>query len=192
MKTCSVFTFVLVLCLAACGPILPEGGATTAIVITSAASTVMPETPGPSPTEGPSPTPAPPTLIPTLPSASFSPTELKYKVLNQFPDFFFCDPDLYPIARGDERDLALARFPELQADQEEFQAILSHNSISATSAFTDAQKLLIYREHKKLNAVHFQLVGDTYQFQIQTGTEGGQGSLITGAIAGDGSVEIQK
>jgi hypothetical protein len=117
---------------------------------------------------------------------------LKYRVLDQFPDFFFCDPDYYPIAREDAMVLAQQRFPELQANQEEFQVILSHTGLAGSTSFTDDQKLLIYREHKKLNAIFFELVGDTYQFQIQTGTEGQQGSLITGMIDGSGSIEIVK
>ena len=92
----------------------------------------------------------------------------------------------------DETVLAQGRFAELQANQEEFQAILNHNGLSGTTTFTDEQKLLIYREHKKLNAIYFELAGDKYQFQIQTGTEGQQGSLITGTIDGNGSIEIQK
>jgi hypothetical protein len=31
-------------------------------------------------------------------------------VLDQFPDFFFCYPDFYPIAREDEMVLAQQRF----------------------------------------------------------------------------------
>jgi len=131
-------------------------------------------------------------LIPTLPSSTLSPTELKYRVLDEFPDFFFCDPDFYPIARGDELTRAQSRVPEIQADQEVFQAILSRNGLEGTTTFSDEQKLLIYRDYKKLNAIHFTLVEDTYQFQIQTGMEGQQGSSITGTIDGDGSIEVQQ
>jgi hypothetical protein len=183
---------VLALFLAACAPTAPVGGISTPIEVTAEMSTVVAETPGPPPTEGPSPTPVPATPIPTLPSASFSPTELKYKVLEQYPDFFFCDPDFYPIAREDEMVLAQQRFPELQANQEEIQAILSQNGLSETTTFTDDQKLLIYREHKKLNAIFFEVVGDRYQFQIQTGQEGQEGALITATIDGNGNIEIQK
>jgi hypothetical protein len=117
---------------------------------------------------------------------------LKYAVLEQFPDFFFCDRDFYPIARDDEMSLAQQRFPELQADQEEFQAILNHNNLSGTTSFTDEQKLLIYRDHKKLNALFFELAGDRYQFQIQTGLEGQQGQSIAGTIDANGSIEIRE
>jgi hypothetical protein len=117
---------------------------------------------------------------------------LKYRVLDQFPDFFYCDPDFYPIARGDEVVIAQQRFSEMQTNQEEFQAILAHNNLSGLTSFTDEQKLLIYREHKKLNSIFFELAGNTYRFQIQTGAEGQQGSLITGTIDADGSIQIQQ
>ena len=192
MKKLLPFT-ILVLFLAACAPTTPEAGIPTPIVITAEVSTVVAETPGPPPTEGPSPTPVPATLLPTLPSSSFSPTQLKYMVLAQYPDFFFCDPDLYPVARDNELILAKQRFPELQANLEEFQVILSHTNISGKPYFTDQQKLVIYREHKRLNAIFFQLVGQpaVYQFQIQTGAEGQQGSVITGTIDANGAIEVQ-
>jgi Hint domain-containing protein/putative VirB-like lipoprotein len=180
--------------LAGCAPIIPQSGSgiTTPIVMTAEVSTVVAATAGTPPTEGPFPTPAPPTPIPTLSSSTLSPTELKYKVLDQFPDFFFCDPDFYPIAHDDETILAQQRFSELQANQEEFQAILSHNGLSGSATYTDDQKLTIYREYKKLNAIYFELANDKYQFQIQTGSEGQKGSFITGTIDGNGSIEIQK
>src|SRR3990172_3247705 len=172
MKIYIGFTIVLAVILAACAPVIPTSSAATPIEITAVMSTVIAETVGPPPTAGPSPTPEPPTPIPTLPSSNLSPTELKYRVLREFPDFFFCDPDYYPIAREDEMVLARQRFPELQADPAEFQAILNQNGLTGLTTFTDEQKLLIYREHKKLAAIFFELAGDRYRFQIQTGVEG--------------------
>jgi hypothetical protein len=137
----------------------------------------------------PIPTSAPPTLIPTL-SSALSPTELKYRLLDQYPDFFFCDPDFYPIARADESDLARQRFPEIQANAEEFQAILVHNGLTGLSVFTDDQKLLIYRDYKKLAAITFELAGDQYQFQLQTSDANGQGFLVKGQIDGRGSIKV--
>jgi len=60
------------------------------------------------------------------------------------------------------------------------------------TTFTDDQKLLIYREHKKLNAIYFELVGDQYQFQIQTGSEGQQGFVVKGTIDGNGAMDVQQ
>ena len=190
MKKITVFTMMLVMFLSACAPIIPAGSESTPIMITAEVSTAIAEPANPFDTAVPFPTPEPPTAIPTLPSSKLSPTELKYKVLDQFPDFFFCDPDFYPIARDDELTLALQRFPDLQANQEEFQTILKHNELSGQT-FTDDQKLLIYRDHKKLNAIYFELVGDKFQFQIQTGVEGQEGFIVKGTIDGNGSIDVQ-
>jgi hypothetical protein len=207
MKIPTAFTFAFTMLLAACAPVIPGSGGSTPmaitaqastamaeaspIVITAEASTVIAETPGPTPTEGPPPTSVPPTPIPTL-SPDLSPTELKYRVLAEFPDFFFCDPDFYPVARDDETVLAQQRFPELQSNQEEFQSVLRHNGLGGQTSFTDEQKLLVYREHKRLNAIYFTLVEDKYQFQIQTGQEGQQGTVITATIDRNGSIAVRQ
>jgi len=160
-------------------------GAATAMVIT-----VLPEPSGtPLPVFTPPPAPTP-TSIPPLPSG-LSPTELKYRVLDHYPDFFFCDPDYYPIARDDELSLAKQRFAHIQSDAELFTAILAHNQLSGLTSFTDEQLLTIYRDYKKLNAVLFQKMGDVYQFDIRIGPEG-QGSAIVGTIDGTGTIAEQQ
>ena len=184
MKTLSIFTTILLL--TSCSPGFPSGE-TTAVF-----ATVVPIVITAQPYNGtplPFPTAELPTPIPPLPSG-LSPTALKYKVLDEFPDLFFCDPDFYPVARADELDLAVEHFPELQANTEEFQAVLAHNGLSDLATFSDEQKLLIYREHKKLAAIHFELSEDKYQFQIQVAKTEGEGSLVTGAIDGSGKIKV--
>lgn len=190
MRYLFAFTLALALTLTACSPATPNPSISTAEV-----STVLPEATiivgvggG---TEEPYPTPAPPTPIPSIPGG-LSPSELKYRVLEEFPDFFFCDPDYYPIAREDENVLAQQRFPEIQSNAEEFSAILKHTGLTGTTNFTDEQKLLIYREHKKLTAIYFELVDGKYRFQIQIGVEGQQGQFITGTIDGKGRIDVEK
>ncbi|SRR6266498_1398442 len=194
-KPISYFVFIaifLVACSSFTTPAAGGSGAGTPVVMTAEISTAQVSTVIVSNgTVPPFPTPEPPTAIPTL-SSGASVAELKYKVLEKYPDFFFCDPDFYPIARSDEGLLAQQAFPELQANQEEFQAILVHNGLSGSTTFTDAQKLLIYQQHKRLNAIHFALTGDKYQFQIQTGTEGQQGLLVTGTIDSNGNIDVLK
>jgi hypothetical protein len=129
------------------------------------------------------------TSLPTLPSGS-GPTELKYRVLAEFPDLFFCDPDYYPVARGDEMELARQRFPEIVANSEEFKAILAHNNLTGVTNLTDDQKLLIYREHKRLAAIRFEAVAAGDQFQIQVAKGEGSGELITGVIDAQGNITV--
>lgn len=186
MKNLLTMTVSLVFILVACVPATAEVSIATAEV-----STVLPEGYGGGGTEVPYPTPAPPTPIPPIPGG-LPLNELKYRLLEEFPDFFFCDPDYYPIAREDENVLAQDRFPEIQANKEEFNAILQHTGLAGTSSFTDEQKLLIYREHKKLTAIYFELVDGKYRFQIQTGAEGQEGKLITGTIDGNGKIKVEK
>jgi hypothetical protein len=200
MKKTTVFTIILVTLITACAPIIPASGGTesTPVVITAEVSTAVSSgSVNPFATQVPGttvafPTPEPPTPLPTLPSASLSPTELKYKVLDQFPDFFFCDPDFYPVARGNEGGVTDQQLSTIQSNAEEFQAILKHNGLAGQSTFADDQKLLIYNDYKKLYAIYFELVGDKYQFQIQTGSEGQQGYAIKGTIDGNGSIDIQQ
>jgi hypothetical protein len=117
---------------------------------------------------------------------------LKYQLLDQFPGFFFCDPDHYPVARADELGLARLRFSDLQANPEEFQAILDHNGLTGLTTFTDEQTLLIYREHKKLKAIQFELSGNEYQFQLQIQEDNMQGFIIRGLIDVNGSITVQQ
>jgi hypothetical protein len=186
--------------LASCNPpatgpsavVVPSSGggiATVSVITVVPAGTTQPGL-IPDVTLPPEATQEPPTPLPTLASASLTPTELKYRILDQYPDFFYCDPDYYPIARSDEGEVARERFPELQNNQEEFQAILEHNGLTGVTSFADAQKLLIYREHKKLAALHFQVVADEYQFQLTTSGEPSYN--IQGMIDGSGNITIQQ
>ncbi len=189
MKKLFAFSMMLTVILCACASAPSGSGVATPMLITAEVSTVVAN--AGSGTVVPMDTPAPPTAIPTL-AGGLSTAELKYKVLEKFPDFFFCDPDFYPIARDDESSLAIQRFAEIQADPEVFQAILVHNGLSGTTTFTDEQKIMIYKEYKRLNAIYFQLVGDKYQFQIQTGSESQQGTAITGTIDSLGNIDVLK
>ncbi len=165
--------------------------ATASIITVMPAGTSVPGT-IPEGTLPPYPTPEPPTAVPTLPQASLSPAQLKYRLLAQFPNFFFCDPDYYPIARADEGQLAVARFPQIQADQQTFQVILAHLGLTGITSFTDAQKLQIYREYKRLNALRLQVAGDKYEFQFMTGGDGQQGLQIQGTIDGSGNITVRQ
>jgi Hint domain len=164
------------------------------LLLASCATASPPVAAGPTPTveltKAAAPTQAPPTSIPPE-QASLSPTELKYRLLEQYPNFFFCDPDTYPVAHGDELTLAQQSFADLQANTEEFQAILSHNGLSSATSFTDEQKLLIYRDHKKLAAISLEATGDVFHFQLQT-ADGQQGLLIKGLIDSGGQITVQE
>jgi hypothetical protein len=160
---------------------------TSGVPGTVSVGTVAPEPFTPLP-PGFTPPPAPTvTPVPTLPGG-LGLAELKYRLLAEFPDFFFCDPDFYPVARDDEMELARQRFPEIQADPDVFETILAHTGLEGVSAFTDEQKLLVYRDFKKLSALVLEPAGDSYRFQIQVAEVEGEGVLVTGLIDGQGLI----
>ena len=86
----------------------------------------------------------------TTTAVTYSLPELEYRLFSQF-DVFWCDPDFYPIARP-ESELASARaqFPTIKANETEFSAILNYLSLDRKDSYTDEEKLLIFRQHKKL------------------------------------------
>ncbi|MBI3732092.1 MAG: hypothetical protein HY259_01350 [Chloroflexi bacterium] len=176
--------FLLIVLLAACAaptPAVPPG---TTPQPPAAAPTVIPSpTPGPLPTATTSP-------APTTAAAVVSPAELKYQLIGKFGPIFFCDSDFYPVARpGAEQTNAEQQFPTIQANTDEYQAILRHNNLkeSDTSAET---KLLIYREHKKLNAIIFEPSGSAFKFQLQTGQAPRSNSQVEGTISGGGTIAV--
>ena len=84
---------------------------------------------------GPSGSPTP-TSSPT-PPAVYSQYQLEYQLLAKYPDFFWCDPDLYPIARPGQEELnAQQQFPDIQANAEEFSAILEHIGLAEKPSFS--------------------------------------------------------
>src|SRR3954462_12356088 len=44
-------------------------------------------------------------------------TGLKLALIDKFGPLWYCDPDIYPIARDTETDRALARWPEVTSDR---------------------------------------------------------------------------
>jgi len=119
--------------------------------------------------------------------------QLKYLLGTQYPDLFWNDPDLYPIAReGQELQNALAQFPSIKEDREEFTAILAHLNLTEKSDYTDEEKLLIYREHKMLaSGVQISGTASPYSYLLFIGE--GQGYKISGTITASGKItELRK
>jgi hypothetical protein len=99
-------------------------------------------------------------------TTGLSRAELKYRLLDKYPDFFFCDWDFFPVESGDEQELALARFPEIQKKTETYRSILKHTKLKRGANLSDSQKLTIYREFKKLNALILEPSGKVYKFRL--------------------------
>ena len=133
---------------------------------------------------GPTPTPA----ATPAPNASYSPAQLKYILLDHYGEdrFFYCDPDYYPVGRGDEAERAVAIFPTIQNETGVFSAIVARKGLQPP--YSNETKLVIYREYKKSRAIPLEPAPDgTYTFSLELGTTG-QGQLVSGIITSDGTI----
>lgn len=119
--------------------------------------------------------------------------ELRYRVLQQFKNVFFCDPDEFPVglSPAPARQRGLQLFPKIEADQEAFQAITNHLGFK-DSVLSDEQRLLVYGEFKKLRgAVHLERSDDQYRFSVGLKEKTGDVS-VEGLLAQDGTVTVLK
>ena len=128
----------------------------------------------------------------TTSPATYSQYQLEYRLAADFGNVFWCDPDLYPIARPEqEQQSAIEQFPVIKANNAEFSAILRQLLLDDKSTYTDEEKLLVYRQHKFLNyAVQMTASGNGYQFVLRVGE--GQGERIEGIVSDTGVAEVQK
>ena len=129
----------------------------------------------------------------TTTQAAYSEYQLEYMVLANYPNVFWSDPDLYPVARvGQELQNALQQFVSIRANDVEFSAILEHLDLDRKDNYTDEEKLLIYRQHKLLTlAVQMTpSASGSYHFVLRIGE--GQGERLEGTISASGTITVEK
>lgn len=131
-----------------------------------------------------------PTMIP--PPVLYSQPQLEYRLISNFGDVFWCDPDFYPVGRpGQEEKNAQEQFAAIRADEAEFSAILEKVGLAVKADYGNDEKLAIYTEHKKLTrGVQISLSGDAYAFTVRVGQ--GQGQRIEGVITKSGEITVLK
>jgi hypothetical protein len=135
----------------------------------------------------------PPTGTPTpSPTATYSEYQLEYKLLSAYPDYFWCDPDYYPVAReGQEQQNALDQFQAIKANAAEFQAIREHLNLPDKADYTNEEKFEIYRQHKRLTRIiQMTAAGNIYNFVLRIGEN--QGYRIEGTITLSGTLKETK
>ena len=125
----------------------------------------------------------------TTPPVTYSVPDLKYMLFARYEPFW-CDPDLYPIARPDhEQQQAEAQFATIRANKDEFAAILKALGLSDKTTYTPAEMLAIYQQHKKLTlAVEFTPSRNEYHFVIRVGE--GQGFRYEGTMTASGKITV--
>ncbi len=125
----------------------------------------------------------------TTPPVTYSIPQLKYLLIDYFGGVFYCDPDLYPIARPDvEEQNAIEQFPVIYADQALFTAIIQHLDLPNQSDYTLEQKVAIYREYKKLSLGITLSVTGPYTFEMRVGENNGY--KYQGTITSAGNIKV--
>jgi hypothetical protein len=118
--------------------------------------------------------------------------------MDQLGPLHYCDPDEYPISRGDEQAKADEQFPIIQADTQTFDAIAGRIGLAGHTIFSEADRLNVYREWKTLNAVDAQPVGNgVYQFDVTTEGDAASGQALhmqgtVDALTGQISIATQE
>jgi hypothetical protein len=166
IKGLLAFAVALITTLAACSP---QATATATSTTTITTTTIPPAS--------------------TTTAVTYTVPDLEYRLFAQF-DVFWCDPDFYPVARpGSELGYAIAQFPTIQANKDEFNAILKYLSLDHKTSYSDDEKLLIYRQHKKLTyGAQITPSGNIYSFSLRVGE--GQGWRYEGTITSAGDITI--
>jgi len=136
-------------------------------------------------------------VTPTPPPQPLAVAELKYRVMDQLGRPWFCDPDFYPVARVDERELAQKRLPEIQKEPEVFSAIVARLKLPTTPPYTVDQQLAIYREWKTLKALELQPISlgsptqpGTAGFGYLATRDASSGERVEGRISADGRITV--
>jgi hypothetical protein len=173
----------------------PAGTAVPATIGTATASLSLPAPTSSSTTPASSPTvtATPSTTAPgPTPSSGLAPTELKYRLIAQIGEPFFCDPDMYPVARVLTEEEFQRRFAEIQKDTQAYQTILLHMGFAGQVTLSPGQERQVYAEYKKLNALSLKPSGDQYQFGIRIPAGQRSGSAIEGLIDANGNISVTK
>jgi hypothetical protein len=196
--------FFAVMVVDCAGPV-PPGAASTAVpsgvTTTVTAATVQTPTVTQAPTvTQPLATATPSAAVTgatsTPPPGGLSETDLRYRLIDKFGNLFFCDPDLYPVAHGDQADLAAQRVPAIkQAEPEKYLAILKHLGLAPAATLDSTQTLAVYNEYKRLNAISFTVTNNGYKFALRipdTSGTGRNGFAIEGTISRLGEITVTK
>jgi hypothetical protein len=119
-------------------------------------------------------------------------TQLKFALIDSVGAPVYCDPDFYPLARvGGEQASAIAKYPAIRADAEVYAAIVAHEHLPAGD-LTDAQKLVLYRAWKLINALALTQNGTAYSFSYRVLSKTGTASysMMDGTVRVDGVVTV--
>jgi hypothetical protein len=172
-----VLLAVFVLVVTGCGRPAAPNGQPSAVGASSASDS-------PQPTAGGTRPPSPPSRTE---SSTARVWQLRYVLLDHYRDFAYCDPDLYPVARGDEQSHADEWWANTDHGLPEASTILAH--LGYREPLSAQQRLTGYQDHKKLNVIVMRAVSGGYEYQLSTSKARDQpDQTVDGVVTADGKV----
>jgi hypothetical protein len=138
--------------------------------------------------------PGSPSAPSATPGGPLTQAQIRYALIDRFGQHWFCDPDEYPVARGDEAQLAVQRFADVKADRDSWAAITAHVGDPGGNP-TAAQKLVFYRAWKQLQSISLESVGnDRFRFDYLAVPAAGatEGTRTAGIIDSVGAITIEQ
>jgi hypothetical protein len=130
------------------------------------------------------------TATPLVAPGKLTPTEAKYRLLQEFGTLFFCDPDEYPVARLITDQELDRRVSEIEKNAELSQTIAKH--LGFIVAASKDQKQAFYAEYKKLNAIQLEVSGDKYKFALRVAQNKANAQAIEGTIDQNSRIVVTK
>ncbi|HEX9634103.1 MAG TPA: Hint domain-containing protein [Candidatus Limnocylindria bacterium] len=148
--------------------------------------------PSSTPSTGSTPS-AQPSDSPSPGSGNLALADLKYRLIDRFGLLWYCDPDEYPVAHGDEQELAEQRLPEIRLDADTYAAITSQLGIDPQADPDPAQTLAVYRAWKMLNALILEPEDNGFRFDaiFTSALDAAEGMRVAGHIAPDGTISVE-
>ncbi len=114
--------------------------------------------------------------------------QLRYLLLGHYPNFAYCDPDYYPVARNDEQAAADDWWASANHSSPEVSTIIAQHGYR--EPLTNDQRLTAYRDHKKLSVIAMRAVPGGYEYELSTTTTSGgePDHTVVGVVTLDGTV----
>jgi hypothetical protein len=128
-------------------------------------------------------------------SAPLTTGQLRVALVDQLGPRWYCDPDLYPVARADEQQQAIDRFDEMRADADNFRAAAASLGLDPNAEMTPEQKLAVYQLWKVLISIPLDPVdSEHYHFDYLSQPVGDatHGTRTTGTIDVHGVITIDE
>jgi Hint domain len=130
---------------------------------------------------------------PSASVARLGAAQLRLSLIDQLGPRWYCDPDEFPVARADEQQRALERFPDMQAEGDVFRAVAARLGVDPGGPLGAAQKLAIYQVWKVATSIPFEPRSDggfAFDYVARPATGQTAGIHTVGTIDPTGAITI--